>query len=210
MSQVHDVINLNLINLSQDVNNSEYVIFQKNVAESFEEIAVAWRVVQNLGNQDNHPFTYPLKFKVSAGDAYGNFTPQFDTGDGQAWDLVRSKSGDVLQKSSVPASSPREVEVRNALDVGAISANIYKDGKLLATKTNISPGQKAAFEFKPRIFIGAVSQVVEGEVMDSAILQNINTELDLLGVFSADILITGGGGGKGATPFEFTLANINA
>ncbi len=209
MSQVHDVIKLNLINLSKDINNSEYVIFQKNVAESFEEIAVAWRVVQNLGVQDNHPFNYPLLFKVSAGDAYGNYTPQFTTGDGEAWDLVRANSGDVLQKSTVPASSLTEVEVRNALDVGAISANIYKDGKLLSTKTNISPGQKAAFEFKPRIFIGAVSQVTEGEVMDSAILQSINTEIDLLGVFSADIVITGGGGGRGATPFEFTLTNIN-
>ncbi len=210
MPQVNDVIKLNLINLSKDVNNSEYVIFQKNVAEDFEEIAVAWRVVQNLGVQDNHPFNYPLQFKVSAGDAYGNYTPQFDTGDGEGWDLVRSNSGDVLQKSATPASSLTEVEVRNALKVGAISANIYRDGKLLATKTNVSPGQKAAFEFKPRIFIGAVSQVVEGEVMNSAILQTINTEIDLLGVFSADIVITGGGGGKGATPFNFQLTKINA
>jgi hypothetical protein len=36
-----DKIKLNLINLSQDINNSEVLIFQKNVAESFGEIAVA-------------------------------------------------------------------------------------------------------------------------------------------------------------------------
>jgi len=209
MPLVHDKINLNLINQSQDINNSSYVIFQKNVAESFEELAVAWRVIENLGHDDHHPFVYPLQFMVSGGDAYGNYTPQFPAADGEAYDMVRSNSGDVLQRSKQPASSPTEVEVRNNLETGAISANIFRDGKLLATKTNISPGQKAAFEFKPRIFIGAVSQIQEGEVMNSAILQGINTELDLLGIFSADIVITGGGGGKSATPFEFKLTNIN-
>lgn len=210
MNEVHNSIKLRLVNRSQDVNNSEYVIFQKNVAESFNELAVAWRVVKNLGLGDYHPFAYPLEFFVSAGDAWGNFTPQMLASDGEAYQVVRSRSGDVLQPASQPASSPTEVEVRNNLDVGAISANIYRDGKLLSTKTNISPQQKAVFEFKPRIFIGAASQIQEGQIMDSAILQSINTEIDLLGIFSADIVITGGGGGTSATPFEFTLANINS
>lgn len=206
----HDVIQLNLVNKSQDINNSSYVIFQKNVAENFNELAVAWRVVDNLGLGDNHPFNYPLQFMVSGGDAFGNFTPQFPASDGQVYEMVRSNSGDVLRLSNQPASSPTEVEVRNSLEVSAISANIFRDGKKLATKTSISPGQKAVFEFKPRIFIGAVSQIQEGQVLNSAILQSINTELDLLGIFSADIIITGGGGGQGATPFEFTLTNINS
>ena len=201
-------IKLNLINRSQDVNNSEYLIFQKNVAENFGELAVAWRVVQNLGIGDNHPFVYPLEFFVSAGDAFGNFTPQMQAFDGQAFDMVRTTSGDVLRLSPTPASSITEVEVRNQLPNGGISANIFRDGKLLATKTNISPGQKAVFEFKPRIFIGAVSEVVEGEVLNSAVLQEINTEIDLLGIQSADIVITGGGGGPNASPFEFTLSNV--
>ena len=201
-------INLNLINRSQDINNTEYVIFQKNVAENFGELAVAWRVVQNLGIGDNHPFVYPLEFKVSAGDSFGNFTPQLQAFDGQAYDMVRTTSGDVLQLSSVPASAITEVEVRNNLPSSGISANIFRDGKKLATKTNISPGQKAVFEFKPRIFIGAVSEVTEGEILDAAILQQINTEIDLLGIQSADIVITGGGGGPNATPFEFTLQNV--
>ncbi len=201
-------IKLNLINQSQDVNNTEYVIFQKNVAENFGELAVAWRVVQNLGISDNHPFVYPLEFFVSASDAFGNHTPQMQAYDGQAYDMVRSGSGDVLQLSATPASAITEVEVRNDLLNGGISANIYRDGKLLATKTNISPQQKAVFEFKPRIYIGAVSEVVEGKIMNSAIVSQINTEIDLLGIQSADIVITGGGGGPNASPFEFTLQNV--
>ena len=206
MSQ--DSISLNLINQSQDVNNSQYVIWQENVAESFGELAIAWRVVKNLGVRDNHPFSYPLQFEVSASDSYGNYTPKLLAANGDAFDMKLANSGDILQQSSQPATSPFEVEVRNTLNQGGITANIFRDGKLLAKKTNISPQQKAVFEFKPRIFIAAVSQITEGEVMDSAILQQVNTEIDLFGITSADIVITGGGGGQSATPFQFELQNV--
>jgi hypothetical protein len=204
-----DRIKLNLINQSQDINNSEVLIFQKNVAESFDEIAVAWRVIQNLGTQDHHPFDYPLEFFVSAGDSYGNFTPQMRAVDGQAYEVVKDRSGDVLRPATTPSTSPLEVEVRNNLQTGGISANIFRDGKKLATKTNVSPGQKAVFEFKPRIFIGVASQIQEGDILDSAIISQINTEIDLLGISSADIIMTGGGGGPSATPFKFHLENVN-
>jgi hypothetical protein len=200
-------IQLNLINHSHDVNNSQYVIFQKNVAENFGELAIAWKVVTNLGIGDNHPFKYPMQFQVSGGDAWGNYTPKFDATNGQVYEMVRATSGDELQLSSTQASSPTEVEVLNSLQLGGISANIYRNGLLLAAKTNISPGQKAVFEFKPRIFIGAVSQIVQGQVMNSAILQNVNTEIDLLGIGSADIVISGGGGGPTASDFVFSMTN---
>lgn len=202
-------IKLRLVNNSQDINNSSIVIFQKNVAETFDEVAVAWRVVKNLGFQDYHPFTYPMNFRVGASDSWGNYTPDFEATVGQRWEMALDTSGDVLQLSQMPSRSPEEVEVYNSLNRGAISACIYRDGKLLALKTNVSPGQKAVFKFFPKIFIGVVSEIEEGDVMDSAIISNINTEVNLLGVRSADIVMTGGGGGPEAAPFQFTLANIN-
>ncbi len=202
-------IQLNLINRSDDVNNSSYVIFQKNVAENFGELAIAWRVVKNLGIGDNHPFTYPMQFQVSGGDAWGNFTPMLAATNGQVFAMRREASGDVLRSTGDSASSPTEVEVQNRLPQGAISVNIYRNGLLLAQKTNISPAQKAVFEFKPRIFIGAVSQIEQGQVLNSAILQSVNTEIDLLGISSADIVITGGGGGENSTRFNFSIMNVN-
>jgi len=35
-------------------------IFQKNVAATFDEIAVAWNVTENLGHGWSHKFDYPL------------------------------------------------------------------------------------------------------------------------------------------------------
>ena len=200
-------IKLNFINQSNDRNNSKVVIFQKNEATDYEEIAVAWRVIENCGQNWNHPFTYPMQMFVSASDSWGNFSPKKGASNGEQYKVVEDPSGDIL-KFAGPASSQNEVEVLNALELGAIDANIYKDGRLLATKTSIAPGQKAVFEFKPTIWIGVVSQIEEGAVMNSAILSQINTEISLFGIKSADIVMTGGGPGPKSTAFIFTLQNV--
>ena len=200
-------IQLNFINNSNDANNSEIVIFQKNVATNFDELAVAWQVIKYCGQGDNHPFVFPMTMQVGASDSYGNYTPQQDANNGQLFAMELTASGDRLVLAGTGTSS-KEVQVLNDLPKGAINASIYKDGKLLAIKTAIAPQQKAVFEFKPTIWIGVVSQVVQGQVMNSAIMSNINTELSLLGIASADVVMTGGGPGSNSTPFSFSLENV--
>jgi len=200
-------IQLNFINRSNDSNNSQIVIFQKNIATDFDELAVAWRVIQNCGVSDNHPFTFPMSMAVGASDSWGNYTPQIPAENGDMYHVELTGSGDTLSHCG-PATSSSEVQLRNDLAKGAINAGIYKDGRLLAQKTNVAPGQKAVFQFKPTIWIGVVSQVTQGTVMNSAIISDVNTELSLLGIISADIVLTGGGPGKNSTPFSFKLENI--
>ncbi|MFM2059039.1 MAG: hypothetical protein RLY71_3424 [Pseudomonadota bacterium] len=201
-------IQLNFINQSNDANNSEVVIFQKNITPSFDELAVAWRVIRNCGQGDHHPFVFPMTMQVSASDAWGNYTPRLDAQNGQQFQMVLSASGNQLVQATSSSVSAREVQVLNALSKGAINANIYKDGKLLATKTSVAPQQMAVFQFKPTIWIGVASQVQQGKVMNSAIISRINTEISLLGVASADIVMTGGGPGQGSQPFSFHLENV--
>lgn len=200
-------IKLNFINRSNDANNSEIVLFQKNVATDFDELAIAWLVIQNCGQGDNHPFVYPMEMDVSASDSYGNYTPKLPAQNGQMFQMRMASSGDTLGYAG-PGSSSKEVQVLNDLSKGAVSASIYKNGKLLAQKTSIAPQQKAVFEFKPTIWVGAASQIEEGAVMDSAIISSVNTELSLLGIASADLVMTGGGPGPQSTAFQFTLENV--
>lgn len=202
------VVKLNFINNSNDANNSQIVIFQKNVSTGYDELAVAWTVIQNCGVGDNHPFTYPLDMAVSASDSYGNFTPQLLAYPGQAFEVKLDRSGDVLALADSPSASPKEVEVRNSLAQGSINACVYRDGKLLAAKTNIVPLEKAVFQFKPTVWIGVAAEIEEGKVMDSAVLSLINTEISLLGVASADIVMTGGGAGPTSKPYTFKLMNV--
>lgn len=200
-------IKLNFINLSNDVNNSEVVIFAKNAATSFDELAIAWTVIKNCGQGDNHPFTYPMTQTISASDSWGNYTAQQNAPLGQRFAMVLASSGDQLV-SQGPATSPQQIELLNGLSRGSVNAQIYKDGRLFAIKTDLAPQQKAVFTFKPTIWIGVASQVEPGDVIDSAILSEINTEISLLGIVSTDIVMTGGGTGPNATPFAFTLQNI--
>lgn len=200
-------IQLNFINLSNDVNNSEIVIFAKNEATNFDELTIAWTVIKYCGQGDNHPFTYPMGQTIGASDSWGNYTAQLNAPLGQQFAMALTTSGDRVIPQG-PATSPQQIELLNALPKGAVNANIYKDGKLFAIKTGIAPQQKAVFQFKPTIWIGVASQVEQGTVMNSAILSEINTEISLLGIVSADIVMTGGGAGPNATPFAFALDNI--
>lgn len=200
-------IKLNFINQSNDANNSEIVIFQKNAATNLGEIAVAWLVIRNCGQGDNHPFVYPMSMEIGASDSFGNYTPHLPAICGQKFAMTLTKSGDQLSLAG-KAGSPQEVEVENRLSTGAIDAMIYKAGNVFARKTGIAPGQLAAFQFKPTLWIGVVSQVEQGKVMNEAILSSIDTEFSLYGIASADIVMTGGGSGPDAKPFEFHLENV--
>ena len=200
-------VQLNLINQSNDRNNSQIVIFQKNVSSGNSELAVAWQVIQYLGRGDNHPFVFPMASQAGVVDAWGNHSPKLEAWPGQAFAETLTDSGDEFVGAG-EANAPTEIEIRNDLSQGAIDACIFKDGKLFAQKTGVAPGQMAAFEFKPTIWIGAVAQVEEGQVMNSAIVEQVNTEISLLGIASADIVMSGGGSGPNAQPFSFNLQNI--
>jgi hypothetical protein len=201
-------IKLNFINQSNDSGNNVVVIFQKNHAQGQDETIVAWKVIANCGIGDNHPFIFPHQVMVSFNDSYGNYSPQLEAVPGDAFIVEKTNSGDILSQSKNPAKVLSEIEVTNALSVGAIDINCYRDGKLLSTCLSIVPTQMGAFQFEPTIYIGAIPQMVEGEIMNAAIVSEINTEINLLGIASADIVMTGGGSGPQATPFYFTLENI--
>lgn len=200
-------IQLNFINNSNDANNSQVVIFQKNTATGYDEPAVVWKAIQNCGHGDNHPFEFPMDMYVATSDSWGNYTPQLPAQSGQAFQMIRGTLGDQLVFKG-PAGDIKKVQVQNNLPNGSISAHVYKNGKLLAVKTGVTPGQLASFQFRPTIFIGVTNTVAEGQIMDSATLSNINTEISLLGIKSADIVMTGGGPGKGGKPLAFSLQNV--
>lgn len=200
-------VQLNFVNNSNDLNNSSIVIFQKNVATDIEELPVAWKVIQNCSVGDNHPFVWAHEMSVASSDMWGNFHPALGAHPGQGFSVHQTGTGDALSADD-PATSPEEVEVRNNLPQGSINANIFKDNHLLAIRTAVSPEQSARFAFKPSIWIGAASQVEQGAVMHTAMVDNVHTELSLLGIASADIVMTGGGAGPDAMPFSFTLENV--
>lgn len=201
-------VKLRLINKSDDMNNSEVIFLARNSATTAGEVAIAWRVIQNLGKGDFHAFDYPFGFEVGATDSFGNHSPLLEAAFGMAYEMIRDSSGDVFRQAGTPAQSPTEVEIRNNLPEGSITGGVYKDNLLYLRKTDIVPGEKAVFEFKPVLYVGVAAQVVQGQTVDGAVLSEANTELNLLGIASADIVWSGGGAGPDALPFAFTMENV--
>jgi hypothetical protein len=200
-------INLRFVNNSNEVDNQSIVVFQKNESTGDSEIPLAWLVIEGCGQNAYHPFVYPTTMQVSAGDSQGNFMPNLNAQPGQSFELVESDSGNVLQPNG-DAGFPTEIDLCNNLSMGSIDAWVFKAKRKLARKTDVVPGDKASFKFLPKLWIGAVSQIVEGDVMDSAVVDQINTNFDLTGIASADIVMTGGGIGPTAKGNTFQLKNV--
>lgn len=111
-------VQLNFINNSNDVNNSDAVIFQKNVATDFDELPVAWMVIKYCGVGDNHPFTFPMSMTVGASDSYGNHTPQLAAEYGKRYSMQLTNSGARLVADGPGTStSAEQVQVFNNLSL---------------------------------------------------------------------------------------------
>lgn len=200
-------IKLNFINQSNDALNSQVVVFQKNSVSSYNANIIAWKVITNCARGSSHPFEYPAAFSVGVRDSWGNFTPKLKAKPGDVFRVIQTPSGVQLVPNG-NVGTVTETDVQNDLAKGAIDAWVYKGGSKLAGLLNVVPGQMATFAFKPTIWIGVVSQITEGQVINEAILSQINTEISLAGIASADIVMTGGGVGKTAQPFMFSLTNV--
>lgn len=200
-------IRLTFVNKT-NLNNSDITIFQKNETPDIDHFAVAWHVLKDPNSGSRHEFNFPSNITINVESPSGTaITPAISTQAGELLSVEHTTSGDTLSYAA-PSPSSEEVQLRNDLQTGAINANIYKDGKLLAKKTEIPPGGKAAFKFNPSIWIGVSSNIEEGDMINASTLSDTCTELNLLGICSADIVMTGGGVGPDAEPYQFKLENI--
>lgn len=197
---------LTFINQSQ-APSSNVVIFQKNTASRAGQIAVAWRVIANSVPGSSYSFVYQSTVEIAAADSFGDATATIPANNGELYRVYEADLGNQIAGAG-PVVNGASIQVRNDLHIGNINVVLYRNGGTIAMKTGIAPQQKAVFQFKPTIWIGVVSQVQAGDLMNQAILSQINTELALLGIIKANIIMTGGGIGTTALPYQFRLADV--
>ena len=199
-------IKLNFINKSNSKNNLSVVLFQKNLLAESPETIIAWKVIQNCGLFDHHPFDFPLGLTISMEDSYGNFSPQLPANAGDTFQMITNASGNQLVNTG--NNNLPEIDARNGLAMGSLNVNIYRAGKLLAQQKDVVPNQMVAFDFNPMLFIGVVPYAQEGDVIKNNYVINVYTQISLMGISQADIIMTGGGIGPSATAYSFSLDNI--
>lgn len=201
-------IALRFINRSNDCGNSEVVLFQRDVVPEFDELAIAWRVIRYCGRDCIHPFAYSTDVEVALGDDNGNFSPRIAAANGSRLIVAAHASGRPRLARALDGTVHSDIEVVNQMGRGAVNVNAFVAGRLMAAKSAVAPGQKAIFRFSPVLWIGVGSQIEEGRALASAVVSSANTPLELAGIASADIVMTGGGAGETAQPFQFELENV--
>jgi hypothetical protein len=200
-------IELNFINDSRCLNNAEVLIFMKNVATDTSSLIKAWHVIRYCAVGCSHPFVLSTDLEINVSDEYGNHSPRKISEPGGLYRVVSMPKGRWIGYAGVGAIG-REVQVLNVMSRGAINVNAYSNGQQMASKTGVAPGQKAVFKFFPVLWITCASDVSIGQSLDSAIIDGVSTEMPLMGIKSADIVMTGGGSDMDAEPIVFSLENI--
>jgi hypothetical protein len=201
-------IALRFINRSNDCGNSQIVLFQRDVIPEFGELAIAWRVIRYCGRDCIHPFAYSTDVEIALGDDHGNFSPRVPVANGTRLAIGAHPGGRPRLVNSPEGTVQSDIEVVNQLARGAVNVNAFVAGRLIAAKSAVAPGQKAVFRFSPVLWIGVGSQIEEGRALASAVISSTNTPLELSTIASADIVMTGGGAGEKARPFQFELENV--
>ena len=100
------------------------------------------------------------------------------------------------------------IQVQNMCEQEALICHIYRDHRLVAVQEPVLPQQYAMFRLRTSIFVSALSHIDEGGVLPLATVAAFNTEFDLLGIYSAELILTGGGSGSYAMPLRVHLENI--
>jgi hypothetical protein len=184
--------------------NVRVLIFQKNLA-SIEERATAWVVIDDFDPEETYSLTFEdqlyIRYKAQLIDEY---TVPFASLPGDRF--IINSLGNIV-RSVGSATDPSQIELTSNYGE-TVNGAIGRSGKILHIGPSMTNGQTTAFKFDRRIWIGVVSEIEERDNLDADILGSINTEINLTGIASADIVMTGGGVGRSATPFSFSLANI--
>lgn len=212
---MYDDIQLNFINRSADAGNNTVVFHQKNEADPFSWSTLAWRVIKNSELNGRFSFPYSPIMEISVSDVWGNVTLITEAQPGKVYEIVEDYRGGAFRLSDRRIMGhPSTVEMWNMQKHSVLNLNCHRNGNILATKDSVGPRESAAFQFESSIFVAVLPEtedeiiIEDGVEIDSEFLLPLSTELHLGHIESADIIMTGGGSGPNAEPFQFSLENI--
>jgi hypothetical protein len=170
-------------------------VFTKNETPTFDVLkeGVVWRTIPNIGRGSSSSFVFPILTEVGATWQGGmNKTQILPSDIGKRYTVSQNDTGIVLAVNG-NASDTKSIDVNNEANIqDGVSASLYKDNKLMLTKNIVGYGQKATFVLKPKLYWGIASEIEEGELINSAVLNTDQFfEQDLEGITEMNISLNG-------------------
>ncbi|MGK4567557.1 hypothetical protein [Flavobacterium sp. 3HN19-14] len=204
-------IKIDIINKSQDPSKGDIVIFQKNyptgdqMMEDDKLFPVVWEVKHYFEVLNKHLIIHQDDLILYAFNEKGIAAPEIPVYGGQVFDVTGNDDAIETQLSAETTDKKTEITVRNKVLGSSIRIDLKRRDSVshyYAMKT-LAAGQSKTFDFGAKLYIGTVPGLREGDILDGELKSKVK-EIDLYGIKSADVVITGGG----AEPFVFTLENI--
>jgi hypothetical protein len=188
-------IEITYVNKSMNKDLPTIFVFTKNEVPTFDALkeGVAWRIMPDIGRASSSSFIFPIETKVGACWQEGqNKTEILSSTIGKRYTVSKDDTGIVLAANG-DASDTKSIDVNNDINVlNGVSAQLYKDGKLMMEKKIVGNGQKATFVLKSKLYWGLASEIQESQLLNSAVLNsNSFFEQNLEGVSKATISLNG-------------------
>jgi hypothetical protein len=166
-------IKITYTNKSMNKDLPTVFVFTKNETPTFDTLkeGIVWRTLPNIGRGSSSSFIFPIETEVGATWNDGmNKTKKLLSTIGKRYTVSKNDAGIVLEAKG-NASNSRSIDVNNNTNLsGGISVSFYKDGKLMLKKKIEKYGQKETFVLRPKLYWGIASQIQEGELINSAVL----------------------------------------
>lgn len=168
-------VKITYVNRSMNKDLPKIFVFTKNEVPTFDALkdGVAWKVIENVGRESSCEFVFPIETDVRAAWNGNSCKTKYLPSDiGSRYVVVQDETGVVLQRDG-NAGNVRSIDVCNDVHVkNGVSVELYKDQRLMMCKNIVGFGQKATFVIHPKLYWGVASEIQEGELLSSAVLES--------------------------------------
>lgn len=166
-------------NLS-DNKDADVLVFTKNLKANLSALPpVAWQVIKHIGFRGFHNFTFTVDTQIEVtwdGGASGILPTEVSEGGTYALNQIETDYN--LVQTGVTLAN--EIDVQNNVKTpGGIDVTLFKDGKAIMVQPGVAFGEQAEFGLHPKIYVGLVSNVIESDVLTTAVMSQTFTPISL-------------------------------
>lgn len=194
---------LTLLNLAENAEPQQIVLWQEFMEEQLYGFNLAWRVISRLRYGWRHRFSFS-NLLLTFEDGWGNHTNPVPAEPGTTIRLAPAGKQKCIRTLSTGIIG--KISVHNDLQDRVMRANLWRDGRQLAVSRYLAPGGTTSFRNAgERIRMGVVPGIEEGAMLSGEVMARCPTELNLCGITRSSIVMLGAGYGPAALPFSFHL-----